>query len=59
MTGGSAEPDRYVCFDEVKDNAESVLNIKWAQIKSANRAIEKIVRAYKQVRTSSVYLRRI
>ncbi len=44
------EPARYIRFERVRDDAEAMLRIKWAQIKSADRAIEKIVRSYKLVR---------
>ena len=42
----------YVQFDLVKDDLAAVRRIKWAQIKSADRAIEKMVRLYHQVRSS-------
>ena len=43
------EPARYVRFEDVKGDREAVRRIRWAQIKSADRAIEKIVRSYEQV----------
>ncbi len=43
------EPAGYARFDQVKDDMEAMLRIKWAQIKSPDRAIEKIVRSYEQV----------
>jgi hypothetical protein len=52
LLGGRSpdDPARYVRFKLFKDNQEAVQRIKWAQIKSADRAIEKIVRVYEQVK---------
>ena len=51
----SDEVLHFVCFNDIKDDPDAVQRIKWAQIKSVDRAIEKMVRAYHQASKAKPY----